>query len=341
MNLRTAPFFILLLPCISWGQVGGERSFEFINLPNNARTAALGGVQVSNTENPVDGIFSNPALLDSVESGSIAFTHLGFVADIGLNSLAYAHEFKRIGTMGFGIQYMNFGEFEGFDPSGVETGTFNANEYSLMVGYSHRISVFALGANLKFASSGIESFRASALLMDIGGQFTHPTKELSVGLTFKNLGFYLSDYTSTGDSKVPFDVQVGATFKPEYMPVRFTMTAYNLYQGDLTVFNPDSDIELVNEEAGGFDKVFRHFNIGTEFLIHRNVNLRMGYNHLIRKELRLDAKSGGAGFSFGFLVKVKSFELAYTRAIYHVSGGGNFFTLGTNLNRVIKKKRTA
>ncbi len=334
-------FTILILiasPLLLRGQIGGERSFEFINLPSNARTAALGGINVSHTENNVESFLSNPALLDSVKSGDATFSYLGFLADTRLNNLSYAQNFKNVGVIGFGVQYMNFGEIDGFDPSGVEQGTFNANEYALIVGYSHRVSVFALGANLKFASSGIESFRASALLMDIGGIFEHPEKELAVGLTFKNIGFYLSDYTSTASSNIPFDVQLGVTFKPEHMPVRFSLSSYNLYQGDLTFFDDASDASLVNEKAGTFDKVFRHFNLGTEFLISRNVHLRAGYNHLIRKELRLDSKSGGAGFSFGFLVRIKTFELAYTRAIYHVAGGGNHFTIATNMNSLIKKK---
>ncbi len=114
------------------------------------------------------------------------------------------------------------------------------------------------GVNLKFASSGIESYRASALLFDIGGLFEHPEKELAIGMTFKNVGFFLSDYTSTANSEVPFDIHLGVTFKPEHMPVRFSLTSYNLYQGDLTIFDPDNDILLVKEEAGRLDKVFRH-----------------------------------------------------------------------------------
>ena len=337
--MKVAPvFLILIFPISTWGQIGGERSFEFINLPSNARTAALGGVNVSHTENNVENFLSNPALLDSVESGRATFSYLGFLADTRLNNLTYAQKINKLGVLGFGVQYMNFGQIQGFDEVGLEQGSFNANEFALAIGYSHRISVFAIGGTFKFASSGIESFRANALLFDLGGTFKHPQKELAFGLAFKNIGFYLSDYTSTANSKVPFDVQLGMTFKPEYMPVRFSITTYNLYQGDLTFFDAQGDASLVQEEAGTFDKVFRHMNLGAEFIITKNVHLRTGYNHLIRKELRLDAKSGGAGFSFGFLVRIKTFELAYTRAIYHVAGGGNHFTIGTDMNNIFKKK---
>ncbi|MDA0194095.1 MAG: type IX secretion system protein PorQ [Bacteroidetes bacterium] len=341
MNRKVVLFYLIFFPIFVQAQFGGRRSFEFINLPSNARTAALGGVNVSHFDNNVDGFLSNPALLDSVKSGSIAFTHLGFMADVGLNNISYAQKFKKAGIIGFGVQYMDFGQFDGFDQAGIATGSFNADEFALVVGYSHRISVFSLGVNLKFVGTGIESYRATALMLDIGGQFKHPERDFTAGLVFKNLGFYLSNYTSTANSQLPFDVQLGITFKPEHMPVRFSITSYNLYKGDLTFFDPTSETTLVNTPAGVFDKVFRHFNIGTEFLIHRNFYIRAGYNHLIRKELRLDAKSGGAGISFGFVVRIKTFEFAYTRAIYHVAGGGNYFTISTNMHSIIKKKSKA
>jgi len=125
------------------------------------------------------------------------------------------------------------------------------------------------------------------------------------------------------------------------MPVRFSITSYNLYKGDLTFFDPAGEVTLIKTKAVTFDKVFRHFNIGTEFLIHRNFHIRAGYNHLIRKELRLDAKSSGAGISFGFAMHVKTFEFAYTRAIYHVTGVGNYFTVSTNMHSIIRKKSKA
>jgi len=59
---------------------------------------------------------------------------------------------------------------------------------------------------------------------------------------------------------------------------------------------------------------------------------------LIRQELRLQETSGGAGFSYGLLVKIKAFEMAYSRALYHVAGGTNYITLTSDLSKFIIKK---
>ena len=85
------------------------------------------------------------------------------------------------------------------------------------------------------------------------------------------------------------------------------------------------------------DKALRHFVIGGEFLLSKNFNVRVGYNHLRRRELRTETKAGGAGLSFGAMIRIKNFELNYTRAYYHVSGATNYFTVSTSLSRWLKK----
>jgi len=39
------------------------------------------------------------------------------------------------------------------------------------------------------------------------------------------------------------------------------------------------------------------------------------------------------------MVRIKAFELAYTNAKYHASGGRSFITISSDLNKVLKKKR--
>src|SRR5690606_18191158 len=183
------------------------------------------------------------------------------------------------------------------------------------------IGIFTLGANIKFAQSSIDAYAASAVLLDLGGIYAHPEKEFTVGMVIKNFGLVLQDYTQGSSSNLPFDVQIGTTFKPQYMPFRFSVTAYKLTRGDIAYF--DSGLQG-NKEAPGFvDKVFRHITLGTEILLSPNFNLRVGYNHLVRKELRLEETSGGAGFSAGFMFRIKAFEFAYARRFYHVAGGSN------------------
>ena len=330
--------YLLISTGLLYGQIGGKRIFEFLNLPSNARTAGLGGVVITSTVDDVNMFLSNPALLDSTNNNFLSFNYLSFYADIKYNSFAYTRNFNKLGTIGFGIQHVGYGSFDSYDATGAAIGKFDAGETALTISKNHTLGLFTLGVNVKYVQSLIDTYKASGLFMDFGGVFKHPEKELTIGLNFKSVGFLLSDYTSTGSSSLPFDVQAGITFKPQFMPFRFTFTAYNLARGNNTFF--DQSISDAQDKPGNFDEIFRHINIGTELVLSKNFNIRIGYNHLIKQELKLSESAKGAGVSFGFMVRIKAFELAYTNTTYHASGGRSFITITSDLNKIIKKKRS-
>jgi hypothetical protein len=323
-------FLLTLTPAAVLAQTAGKQSFQFLNVSNNARLSALGGVNVSLSDQDLNFFYSNPALVSDTLSRWASASYQFYVADIGQATFSYAHKFGKIGMVTMGVQHLSYGNIKGYDASGAETGDFKSGETALYVSKSHQVNNFRLGANLKAAFSNIAGYRASALLIDIGGTFIHPKKNFTVGLLMKNLGFLLSDYSETSKTKLPFDLQFGSTFKPEHMPLRVSLTAYNLAQSSVTF----SD----GEKKGTFDKVLRRFNFATEILIHKNVELMVGYNYRVHQELKLSSGGGGAGISFGFLAKIKAVEFAFSRSGFVAGSAGYTFTVSANTGRFLTRR---
>jgi hypothetical protein len=318
----------------SLAQIAATKSFGFLDIPNNARLAALGGVNVSLTDRDINFFSSNPSLAGDTLAGFASATYQFYVADIGNASFTYGHNFSNIGTVVFGIQHLNYGTIKGYDATGQEIGDFKSGETAFVISKSHQVSNFRLGANLKFAFSNIAGYRANALLADVGGVFIHPRQEFRVGLTIRNIGFILSEYSETSDVSLPFDVQVGLTLKPEHMPIRFSLSAYNL-TGESDYFDPKDG----EPEPGTLNKIMRHFNFGAEILVHKNVNLMVGYNYLVHQELKLPDAGGGAGLSFGFSAMIKTFEFVFSRSAYVVGNAGYAFTLSKNIDNMMKRRK--
>jgi hypothetical protein len=321
----------------SFGQGGGRSSFDFMNLPSSARLGAMGGYNVSLIERDVNLLFSSPGLISEKWHNHAAFNYLSYYAGVSLSSVAYARNMERHGVWAIGFQYLDLGQFQRRDDTGLDLGEFSANEYFLVVGRSHKSGNFQTGASFKYSNSTIDIYTAHALLFDIGGVFIHPEQEFTLGLAIKNFGFILSDYTEESEQRVPFDVQLGITIKPEYMPFRFSLTAHHLAYPN--VLYDDETFEQGNnyDRPGVIDKVLSHINVGSEILISKNFNIRAGYNHLISKELGLMSGSKGSGFSYGFMLGVKAFEFSFGRATYHASGGMNFFSLQSNFDTLFTK----
>jgi len=335
---------LVLIVCLSlcWqsanAQLGGSRAFEYLNLPNNARMAALGGVNITSGWYDPAQVSSNPALLNDTMQHQLVISRLGYLADISNTSLTYVTPIKDYGTWAFHLDYLNYGNIQSFDEAGFLNGDFSVNEYAFSVANSQTFGPFSVGANLKLAVSDLASFQASAMLLDVGGTFLHPEKDLTIGFAIKNIGFLLSDYTEENNSQLPTDIQLGVSYKPEFMPFRFSVMARNLVRSDVTFFDPSTNSLFgQNNEPGFGEDIFRRLVFGAELMASPNFQLRFGYNHLLRQELKLENASGGAGFSFGFMFKVKRFEFAYSRALYHTVGGSNTLQMNLNLDGVINK----
>ncbi len=77
---------------------------------------------------------------------------------------------------------------------------------------------------------------------------------------------------------------------------------------------------------------------GTEILLSKAFQVQLGYNHLVRQEMKLESRMAGAGLSFGAMLQIKAFGLAYSRAYHHAAGGVSYLTLISDFSSLLKKK---
>jgi hypothetical protein len=324
---------LLFVSDYAYGQIAGKESFQFLNLPIPARMAGTGGINVSSADHDVNYFYSNPALNGDTLAGFASANYQFFVGDISHSGFTYAAKIPRLGVVSIGLQHMGYGTITSYDDTGAELGDVNAQETALVIGKSHQIGPYRLGASMKGIFSNLAGYRSSALAVDVGGTFIHPNKLLTIGLVIKNAGVVLSDYSNTAQSKLPFDVQVGTTFKPVHMPLRFSVTAYNLVTPDAAYDDPNVD----TDNSSPVKDVLNHFSFGTEVLFHKNVNALIGYNFLNHQALKLERGGAGAGITLGFLVRISKFEFVVSRAAYVAGNAVWSFTLSGNVNKMIRR----
>ena len=316
---------ILFLPVFSLAQIGGQLGFQALNLTSNPRSAALAGPTLSLADGDVSQFFDNPATLDSVKAQAIFFHFNPYFADVSVLSMAYSFDIRKLQGFSIGINYLNYGSFDLTNATGEVLGNFSANDYVITMGKAHRLGPVTLGVNAKFVNTAIDSYSSSALVADIGGLF-RINKNWTIAMAFKNMGFVI-DKSDLISPSIPFDVRIGTTFKPEYMPLRFSVTSSNLVNENLSLKE-----ESTGRSNEGFDSILKRINLGTELLLSSNLHILFGYNHKRKQELRLDTIGGGAGFSYGLMIKIKSVMIRYSRATYHAAGGSSFISVQTNLN---------
>lgn len=354
MNLKKLFFLLPLLfsSFITDAQVGGNNTYEFLNLPISARVSALGGNLLTARDNDLNVALVNPSLLTDSMDNNIALSYINYFADINYGYVAYAKKIKKAGVISAGLQYLDYGKFTRADEFGNTDGTFSANEMSLNISYARSIldTNFYVGATVKTIYSNLESFTSLGSAIDFGATYIRPNRGFAVAAVVKNIGKQWTTYSGLRE-KLPFEIQIGISMKPKHVPFRLSLVYENFEKWDLTYEDPANPV-LTEDPLTGEpieqkkykvfgDKFMRHLVIGGEFIITKNFFLRGGYNYQHRKELMIPEKRGMTGFSFGFGLRVYKFHFSYARASYHLAGASNNFSISFDINSFYSKKFTS
>ncbi|MCF0064141.1 type IX secretion system protein PorQ [Dyadobacter sp. LJ419] len=325
--------------------IGGRSKLDFLQLPAQAKSNALGTHHVTISGNDPALFIQNPALLDSSKANNVSINLMPYLADTRFVNAAYARRVgKSAGVWAVGLQYLNYGTMVETDDIGNVIGEFRAADYGLSAGYGHSIGAFTVGGTLKMVGASVQSYNVFGLALDWGGVFKHPEQDLAIGFAVKNMGFVKQNYSGLSDPALPLDVRLGITFKPEYMPIRVSLTAHHLNKFDMVYNDPnlfftyDDNGNKVPKKVGIAEKLSRHLSLGAEALLHPNFRVMLGYDHLRRQELRLSDRGALAGFSFGAWMRIKRFEVGYGRSQYVTGFGSSSLSIVMNMKNGFAKE---
>jgi hypothetical protein len=326
---------------MAFGQIGGESTYNFLDLTNSARMAALGGNQVAiNDSLDLNVSYNNPSLLKPEMKNLLAINYVDYFAGVNYGYAAYSFGTPLPGNFAVGMHYINYGKFiEALSTSEKTGATFNAAEYALNIIWSNKYKQFTYGINLKPILSSFESYQSIGFAADLGISHFSKNQNTVVALVARNIGTQITTYYDGAEKEsIPFDLQFGISQKLAHAPIRLAATLQHLQKWDLAqAEEDDSGTTTVYTEDNFTKKFMRHLLMGVELLPSPNFTLRAGYNYQLRQEMKLDAKMSTVGFSWGFGFRISRFSISYGSTRYHLAGSSNLISVAINLNDGFKK----
>jgi hypothetical protein len=334
--LKKIAGLLFLLPTAAplFAQLGGESTYNFLKVNSSVKSAAMGGTAVAPLHNDVSMVAQNPALLDSAMHSNVSLTYLGYPAGISHSSLAAAWHKNDVGTLGLNFTSLNYGAFEHTDEVGEELGNFSVNEFAIGLLYARSVwRGVSLGAQLNTIISQLERYKSYGMAMNIGARYQSPDGLLNATLSLKNIGYQLTPYTENVRGKMPFEVQLAVAKKFEKAPFGLSLSLNDLQS--FSVYNSTeeqySSMDGSSQEKSTLAKMgselISHVSVGVQIIPSKYFFIMGGYNFRRRNELRVGESSGATGFSFGFGIRLKHFDISYGRATYHAGQAGNHFGL--------------
>ena len=286
----------------------GTTGFVFLNLPVSARFAALGETGITLENAGADGIFINPALIARIAGGnSVSMTYGNWYVDTRHQGLAYVHKFPTLGSVGFMLNYFDFGtmsktrtiapdEVLSLNPGDnnvyLNLGTFSANALALGMSYARYLTRdFSFGANLKYVRESVDVYAVDNFLVDLGFLYNTGVGSLRVGAFLKNFGLE-TEYENE-------------SFR---MPQRLVLGISGEILGSL---NDPTYVTLLAEAVHPNDAA-EHIHCGIEARLFDIILLRggykLGYEH---ENLAL-----GMGVRFVYHARAFRFDLSYMNHEY-------------------------
>ncbi len=333
---------LFLLSTVSvLAQTGGKHTFALLDLPFNARSAALGTDFISIKDQDLNLGISNPSLYNSKMNHFVAVNQALLSGGINYGMFAFAKNIDSVYNVAANIRYVNYGQMVQRDEAGNEIGKFTPGEYIIGVGGSKQLDKrISVGTNVNLLYSQLASYSSLGLSFDLAGCYFNEEKRFLVTALVKNVGVQLLHYTSKNKELLPIEMQMAISYKVAHAPFRFSLLVHHLNQWDLTYFdsslsastNPLTGEVTEVKPAGFSEKLGRHFTYQCELLMTENFHLRLAYDYNRRQELKLVQRPGMAGFSFGVGMVFKRIKLDYGLAIFSSSGFNNMLTLRANIN---------
>ena len=278
-------------------------AYNFLRLPVSAHVAAVGGDNITLTDDDASLIFHNPALINGVSDKSINLNFMTYMEGAKTASAAFMKGAGDRGTWGVTAQYMDYGEMKQTTPEGEQIGTFSARDIAVGGTFAYALTnELSGGVTAKFITSYISGYNALAVAVDLGLNYFNEDIDLSLSAVARNLDHF---------ERIPLDLQVGATKRIGHSPFRLSAT-----------------LSRLNDWSEGFG---HHFALGADVLLGRNIYIAAGYNFRRADQMKINDNEGssshGAGFSAGAGLQLERFKLHVAYGKYHVSASSILINL--------------
>lgn len=330
-------FLLMSLSSVSFGQIGGRYTYQFLNLTTSPRQAALGGKTITIYDEDVNQVMFNPATLNQDMDNHLAMNYGNYYGEASYGTASYAYTYDRhIQTFYAGVSYINYGTFDGYDENGQSTSDFTGSEGALSLGYAYNIPFtdIHVGANVKLITSTLETYNSVGGALDLGFLYINEKNNLNVALVVRNLGTQFTTYSGIQEN-LPLEIIAGMSQELEHVPLRWHLSLENLQQWNISFSNPvrgetNIDGSTSEEKVSFVNNALRHVVIGAELFPKKAFNIRLGYNFRRGEELRVEEQRNFSGVSLGFGLKMNRLKFNYSYSRYTLAANTSLFGLVLN-----------
>ena len=308
---------LCLAPCTAQGQLlpslGGDRAgtsgFQFLKIPIDARSAALGETVVANISD-VSALFWNPALAAELDGAHIGLSHVEYFSDVTLNFAGLTYHLPGSSlTFGLSVQTLASGSMDvttEFQPFGTGQ-TFSLFDMALGLTLAQGLTdLFSYGITAKYVQENVAGVTQSTAVFDLGIFYRVGTTGAQMAVSVRNFGLdsFTSGDISRGVISDPSTI-TESDFESVTPPTTFLLgLSYEAMRENAT-----NDL-LLSAQLNNPNDNAENWNFGAEYTWNKLLALRTGYRFGIEE---FTVPSFGVGLILPYLGPELRFDYGYSQ----------------------------
>lgn len=297
-----------LLPNLG-GDRAGTSGFQFLKIPIDARSAAMGETVVSNAFD-ASALFWNPALAAHLTNVNFGISHVSYFVDVTLNYIGTTYHLDGPSlTIGLSLQTLSSGNMEvttEFEPFGTGE-TFSLFDMAAGLTVAQNLTdLFSYGVTAKYIRESAAGIDQSTLAFDLGIYYRIGTTGAQMAVSLRNFG--LDSFSNGNISRGVIDdpsVVIEDDLESITLPTTFLLgLTYNVLRDDQT-----NDF-LVSAQLNNPNDNAENWNLGLEYIWQQLLALRLGYRFGIEE---YTIPSAGIGLNLPFLGPDIRFDYGFSQ----------------------------
>ncbi len=311
----------------------GSTAYNFLNISTSSHMYGLGGVNISLIDDDINVTDQNPALLGPEVEKQLGISYMRYIGESNFAGVKYGMAAGERSAWAVSVQYFDYGKMTSADVSGNITGTFSVKDICFGGTYSHDITDRLRGGiSIKGIYSAYDEYSAFAVASDLGLNYFDPEKDLSLSFVVANLGGQVKRFNESYD-RLPVDLRLGLTKMLANVPLRLSVTAWNLTRWNLPYYEVgDGSAGTEEKKKDSFgSNLMRHLVFAAEFVPSDKFYVGVGYNYKTRTDMSTYSRSFLSGFSLSAGLNVRRFGLGVAFAQPHSGATTLMFSITTRL----------
>jgi hypothetical protein len=284
--------------------------------------------------NGIESIFWNPAGVANLQSSTaVMFSHMSYIADIGVEYGAVATNFEGFGVISLSLKSLSIGEIlvtTTSDPDGLGGAKFSPQMLTAGLTYSRQLTErISVGLTANLITETLGDVSSTGLGFNVGVLYNTlaDIKGLSIGIAMKNIGPQMQ---YDGSGMLVLSEVADQSRAPQYTKIeaaKFDLpSSFELGVGYKAMLDEDNAIQL----AGVFlNNNFSEdeYKVGAEYGFNNQFFARLGYQFApdLESDQYLYGLTAGAGVNVnleGIMLRV---DYAYRTTQYF--DGNHVFAL--------------